>query len=167
MPAKSHAEFTVVESVYQDDGGAPVAARVSDLGAGPETVKVTAMVSDVKNAVRERTFDDYPSVHLQSDGERLFVTDHEKALGSSDVPATAEFERDVVREHAINRPEGTVTALFSREALCAALDEFDPAETIEILLADEQPVYMTNGEAAVGIAPIVAPEDRPSSRGSE
>lgn len=162
--ATPHATAEPGDTLHEADGGGPIAARVSDLEPGHETKTVTVDAMDLYEAVDTHHPDDYPSVHLHTDGEQLFVTDHESPFEGADEPHWDEFDGDVVREPVVYRPDDVVRALIDRDALRASLDEFDVGDEIDVLVEDNRPVYLTDGDTSVGIAPQV-PDDEAENGG--
>lgn len=163
--ATPHASADTGETLHTDSSGGPITAHVHDLEAGSETKTVTVDAADLADAVNTHHHDDYPSVHLHTDGEQLFVTDHKSPFEGADEPHWEDFDGDVVREPVVYRPDDAVRSLVDRDALRAALDPFAVGDEVDVLVEDERPIYVTDGETSVGVAPQVPADETPAEGG--
>jgi len=149
--------FETGDWIAQIDDG-PVVTMVSDVEPGDHSVSFRVNTRALKEVVEQRLPDDYPSVHVWADEERLAVCDHESPIEGVDVPALAELDDRVNREAVVEPHDGARRSQFRREALLSALDSVE-AEMVRAIVDDDWPLLLVNDDGeGVAIAPMVRGE---------
>lgn len=135
-----------------DDG--PVVTEASNVEPGVDAVSFRVNTRVLREVVEERLPDDYPSVHVWADDERLAVCDHKSPIEGADVPALDELEDRANREEVVEPHDGACRSQFRREALLSALDAVD-AEMVRVIVEDDYPLFLVNDGEGVAVAPMV------------
>lgn len=140
---------------HEEKGGA-VVGFVSDFEPGEATRTISVSTRVFKEAVSERLEDDYVDVHLWTDGEQIFVTDHKYPISPDEEQSFDDYDDKVVRTDVVEPPEDAVRTLVNRDNLRLALDQLNENGLVDLHVGDDWLLVLTDGDETVAVAPRTA-----------